>query len=681
MANRLANENSPYLLQHKDNPVDWYPWGSEALERAKAEDKPIFLSIGYAACHWCHVMEHESFEDPEIAALMNAHFINIKVDREERPDLDGIYMSAVQAMTGQGGWPMSLFLTPSGQPFYGGTYYPPVPRYNMPSFRDVLTGITQTWQEKRDDIDKTTSRLTERNQSSLLSAAKTEENLIPEVIKQANMLLAQNYDWQNGGWGRAPKFPQPMTIRYLLQRATTGDRMALDLAKHALKAMARGGMYDVVGGGFARYSVDDFWRVPHFEKMLYDNAQLARVYLYAFMLTRDNFFRRICEETIDFVLAELTDKQGGFYSSLDADSEGEEGKFYIWTLAEIEKILPKEDHEFFIEAYGIQPQGNFERYTVLQRAKTDEELAKKYGQTPEDINDKLESMHTELFNVRSKRIRPATDDKVLLAWNAWMLETLAEAARYLKRSDYLKAAQKNANFLLNALNKDGRLLRSWRAGKALHLAYLEDYAGLIMALLALYQTDHDPRWYQAAATTTEQMLELFMGEYGDLFDTGKDHEQLLTRPREVQDNATPSGNSLAANALIRMAGYTGNGQYADIAQRNLANLQNYLAQYPAGFANWLCAFDFQLSEPQEVAIIGDIQAEDTNALVDVVWQTYQPYLVLAAAESFNKGQMPPLLMDREKIEGKASAYVCRNFVCQLPVNTPQALKELLSLSK
>ncbi|NUM49280.1 MAG: thioredoxin domain-containing protein, partial [Anaerolineales bacterium] len=429
MPNRLAHENSPYLLQHQHNPVDWYPWGSEALERAKREDKPIFLSIGYAACHWCHVMEHESFIDPRTAALMNEHFINIKVDREERPDLDGIYMQAVVAMTGSGGWPMSVFLTPDGVPFYGGTYFPPARRYNMPAFTEVLAAIANTWENDRARALRSGEQLKTHLQQEM-RPLPTAVALSPETAQQAAMGLAQSYDWKNGGWGQAPKFPQPMTIDFLLNRATRGDKFALEIATHALDAMAKGGMYDVVGGGFARYSVDDRWLVPHFEKMLYDNAQLARVYLHAYLITKNAFYRRIVEETLDFVIRELTHPDGGIYSSLDADSEGEEGKFYIWTLEEIRDVL-REEADFFIAAYHVTEGGNFEGHTVLQRALSDEELAEQFALPVEKVTPRLQAAHARLLKRRAGRIRPGTDDKVLTAWNGLMLLAFAEAGRYL----------------------------------------------------------------------------------------------------------------------------------------------------------------------------------------------------------------------------------------------------------
>jgi uncharacterized protein YyaL (SSP411 family) len=497
MPNRLAQENSPYLLQHKDNPVDWYPWGDEALDKAKQQNKPIFLSIGYAACHWCHVMERESFEEPQTAAMMNDNFINIKVDREERPDLDRIYMDAVVALTGQGGWPMSVFLTPSGKPFFGGTYFPPSPRYGMSSFMEVLSQITSLWQQKPDELEESGEKLVQHIRTrSLMPAPDQEAQLDPATLDQAVLKVGQSYDWKHGGWGSAPKFPQPMTILFLLRRASRGDQMALDLATHALDAMSMGGMYDLIGGGFARYSVDNQWLVPHFEKMLYDNAQLARAYLHAYLLTGKPLYRQICEETLDFTLREMTHPAGGFFSSIDADSEGEEGIFYTWRFAELQDLLDEEEFEALSQAYSINEKGNFEGKIVLQHKQKPSERA---GLTPH-----LQSAHQKLFAARSSRIRPATDDKVLTAWNAWMNIAFSEAARYLKRSDYLEVAQRNLTFLLETLYQDGRLLRSWREGKALHNAYLEDYSSLALALLSLYQSDQNANRYQQAVQLIDQ---------------------------------------------------------------------------------------------------------------------------------------------------------------------------------
>ncbi len=671
MPNRLANENSPYLLQHKDNPVDWYPWGPEALHRAKEENKPIFLSIGYAACHWCHVMEHESFENEATAAYMNEHFINIKVDREERPDLDRIYMDAVVAMTQQGGWPMSVFLTPEGKPFYGGTYFPPVPSHGMPSFTQILQSVQQVWEETPEKVYESGQSLTDHLLERGTPPAPGEApQLDPAIPEQAALKLAQSYDRQHGGWGAAPKFPQPMAIRYLLRRAYRGDGMARQTAAHALQAMAKGGMYDLIGGGFARYSVDNQWLVPHFEKMLYDNAQLARAYLHAYLVTGEDYYRQVCEETLDFVLAEMTHPRGGFYSSIDADSEGEEGKFYVWAYDEVAEILDEEELAAFTQAYTLTPGGNFEGQNVFQRKIGLEALA--------EMEDVLAPARQKLYQERAKRVRPATDDKVLTAWNAWMATAFAEAARYLDRPDYLQAAQNNLGFLLKELWVEGNLLRSWRAGKALHRGYLEDYASLALALLALYQSDPNPEWYRHAVTLVEEIFTHFRGEAGNLYDTANDHETLILRPQETQDNATPSGASLAAEAFLQLAAYTGESRYTQAALQAIAPIQEVLTAYPTAFGNWLNALDFALAEVQEVAILGDPADRQTQGLLAAVWAQYRPDLVLAASPVPVPEGSPPLLADRVLVNDQPTAYVCRNFACRLPVNTVEKLREQLA---
>lgn len=679
MPNRLAASNSPYLLQHKDNPVEWYPWGPEALSRAKTEDKPIFLSIGYAACHWCHVMAHESFEDPETAAYMNEHFVNIKVDREERPDLDGIYMESVVALTGSGGWPMSVFLTPDGQPFLGGTYFPPTPRHGLPSFRDVLEHVNNLWHRDRAKIVEAGKQLQKRINHPV-SFPSQPSNLKPETLNQAVMALAQVYDWQGGGWGRAPKFPQPMTIDFLLSRATLGDKLALDMARHALTAMARGGMYDVVGGGFARYSVDDNWLVPHFEKMLYDNAQLARVYLHGYLVTKDERFREVCEHTLNFIQRELRNEQGGFLSSLDADSEGEEGMFYVWPWEEIVSEIGKlELRDLFIAAYGITKEGNFEGNNILQRVKTDDELCKEFNLRPSTLNEKLESARTTLFSARSRRVRPGTDDKVLTSWNALMMIAFAEAGRYLKLDSYVEIARNNADFLLRELNPGDRLLRSWRAGRAEHNAYLEDYAALITGLLALYQSDADARWYAEAEHLAEEMLARFNDAAGGFFDTRDDHEQLITRPKDVQDNATPSGNSLAATALLQLASYSGNGQWRDLAEGMLSGIQATAAHYPTSFAQWLYAAQLAIASGREIALIHNGRPDlKTSGLLDAIWSSWRPFDVVAMSSYPPLVGSPALLTDRPLKDGKATAYVCRNFACNLPVNAAEELSQQLA---
>jgi uncharacterized protein YyaL (SSP411 family) len=677
MTNKLANENSPYLLQHAHNPVEWYPWGDEALQKARQEDKPIFLSIGYAACHWCHVMEHESFENPDTARQMNEHFINIKVDREERPDLDSIYMNAIVAMTGQGGWPMSVFLTPDGEPFWGGTYFPPVHRYNMPAFGEILEAIARLWANDRYKLLESSQEISEylRNASQMPSS---QEELSLEQVKQASQVLAQAYDWEKGGWGGAPKFPQPMSIEYALHQATRGDIFARDIAIHALSAMAQGGMYDVVGGGFARYSTDDSWLVPHFEKMLYDNAQLAGVYLQAFTLTRQAEFKRVCESTLDFVLRELTHPLGGFYSSLDADSEGEEGKYYIWTPQEIRDVLNNPaDLEFIRTAYAFSQAGNFEGSNVLQRALNDTHLAEKFGMNPDEIQARLDRLHKIILAEREKRVRPTTDDKVLVSWNALMLLTFAEAARYLKRADYLQAAVRNADFLLTQLHPDDRLLRAWREGQARHNAYLEDYAALILGLLALYQSDPNPRWYQWASRLTDDMVEYFQDPSGGFFDTRSDHETLFTRPKDLQDNAIPSGNSLATSALLQMAAYSGRGEWRDIAVEALGSIVTVATRHPTAFAKWLSALDFAVGPVVEVAILGNFEDSHTQALIQALWSAPRLRLVVALAEYPPNPASPPLLHERGLLQDQPTAYICQNFLCRQPVNEPAQLLEQL----
>jgi hypothetical protein len=680
MPNQLINENSPYLLQHANNPVDWYPWGEEALNRARTENKPIFLSIGYAACHWCHVMEHESFEDPETAALMNQNFVNIKVDREERPDLDSIYMQATTAMTGSGGWPMSVFLTPDLRPFYAGTYFPPVRGYNMPAFKEVLQSLANVWQEQRDEVDRVGNQVLQHLQPQLLG--KTDETVNSETLEAAAKSLMESYDWGYGGWGSAPKFPQPMAIEFLLRRALTDSpqrEQMLKAATHALNTMSRGGMYDVVGGGFARYSVDNLWRTPHFEKMLYDNAQLALAYLHGFVVTGDIRYRWVCEETLDFILREMTNPQGGFYSSLDADSEGEEGKFYVWTHDELADILGP-DFEFFKTAYGITPQGNWEGKTILQRALDDASLAARFKLDPEALRTRLTEAHIRLLEARSTRVRPGTDDKVLVMWNALALMAFAEAGRYLERKDYLDAAVRNARFLLDNLYVTDRLLRSWRDGQPKHNAYLEDYAGLVLALLALYQSDPDTEWYKMALLLADQMVAHFTDPNGGFFDTRDDHEALLVRPKDIQDNATPSGNALACMALLQLATYGDRGTWRSTAEDMLASITNALLRYPTSFAQWLSAADFAVGPTREVAILGDQNDAGIQDLLRTLWKNYRPRQVTAISAYPPEPGSPALLVDRPLLNNQPTVYVCQGFVCLQPVNSPDEMEAQLATS-
>ncbi len=665
MNNRLQNENSPYLLQHADNPVDWYPWGEEALQKARAEDKPIFLSIGYSACHWCHVMAHESFSDERVAAIMNAHFVNVKVDREERPDLDCIYMNAVVALTGGGGWPMSVFLTPEGVPFYGGTYFPPTPRYGMSAFPQVLAALADAWKNRRGELLAGGQRLLAALEQQSAAPEGGGGELRRETLASACDNLRQQFDELEGGWGDAPKFPQPMALEFLLRyHHATGDEVALRMVDRALEAMARGGMYDQLGGGFHRYSVDERWLVPHFEKMLYDNAQLARVYLHAWQLTGQSFYRAVAQETLDYVLREMTDAGGGFYSAQDADSEGEEGKFFLWTPAEIRDLLGAEA-EAFMAAYGVTEDGNFEGKNILH-------LTADVAQRPA-----LAGARRRLFEARGERVHPALDNKVLTSWNGLMLATLAEAARALERDDYRQAAERNADFLLRELRTtNGRLWHTWRAGQAGVNGYLEDYANLAHGLIELYQTTFDPRWYLAAQELVETMTAHFAASTG-FFDTSDDHETLIVRPRELQDNAAPSGNAMAALALLQLAGLAVEPRYADLAHAVLAPLQPLLARHPLGFGQWLIALDYALSRPREIAVVGDVQAADTRSLLAVCMAGYRPHQVVAVGLDGSATAAVPLLRGRGQVDGRATAYVCVNAVCRLPVNDPAALRASL----
>lgn len=687
MPNHLTNENSPYLLQHANNPVNWYPWGEEALTKARTENKPIFLSIGYAACHWCHVMEHESFEDPETAALMNENFVNIKVDREERPDIDSIYMQAVVAMTGSGGWPMSMFLSPDLKPFYAGTYFPPVRRYNMPSFREILTSLAHAWAEEKDEIEKVCERVAQHLQSQTQTSKPS--MLSKELLESAAKGLVESYDWGYGGWGAAPKFPQAMAVDFLLAHAILSSEPQeakdnqLKLVKHCLDAMARGGMYDVVGGGFSRYSTDNFWRVPHFEKMLYDNALLARVYLHAWQVTGEPRFQRVVTETLDFVIREMMHPDGGFYSSLDADSEGEEGKFYVWTLDEIREAL-KEDSEFFEAAYGITAKGNWDGKTVLQRALDDATLAARFRLNPEAVPDKLAEAHSKLLSARGARIRPGTDDKVLTAWNGLMLAAFAEAARVFGDRDgqllhnrYHLVATRSAEFLLSALRLDGRLRRSWRDGNVTNEVFLEDYAALILGLLELYQTDFDNKWFTSAQELAEEMIQRFSDTAGGFFDTPKDAESLLIRPKDLQDNATPSGNSLACEALLKLAAFTDKGEYRDVAEKSLSLVGQLAMQYPTAFGRWLSAAENALNNGEQIAVLGDAQDERFGTLIKAIRSEYRPGVVVAASAYPPAKDAPALLVERPLLDGRPTAYVCERFVCKQPTADVEMLKRQL----
>ena len=680
MANRLIHETSPYLLQHAHNPVDWYPWGEEALEKAKQEDKPILLSIGYSACHWCHVMERESFENVDIARTMNESFVSIKVDREERPDLDSIYMQAVQALTGQGGWPMTVFLTPQGEPFYGGTYFPPEDRGGMPGFHGVLKAMDEAYRTRRGDVGKATSELVNRLQQT--SRIKSNTDLLTrDVLDEAFLHLASGFDEQNGGFGDAPKFPQPMIYDFLLRyQHSTNNEKALQMLNLSLEKMALGGMYDQLGGGFHRYSTDSYWLVPHFEKMLYDNALLSRLYLHAFQATGHDLYLRIVQETLDYVLREMTDEEGGFYSSQDADSEGEEGKFFVWTPKEVEEALGKEDAHIFNAYYDVTSVGNFEGKNILNVPRDAETVTDELDVTPEHLEEVLQRGKKALLEVRERRVPPARDDKILTAWNGLMLRSFAEAAAVLQREDYRNAAIANATFITRDLQKEGRLLRTYRDGQAKLKGYLEDYSFLADGLMAVYELTFDQRWLDEARRLVDNMVDLFWEEDEEVFyDTGKDHEALLVRPRELFDNAIPSGSSVAAEVLLRMALLTGEEEYRRKATATLHSMGPLLSQYASGMGRWLAALDFYLHQPKEVAIVGSLESRETKALLEVVHNLYLPNKVVVGMEEDDPmGSNPlPLLRFRTKVQGAPTAYVCENYVCQLPVTDPEDLAQQL----
>jgi uncharacterized protein len=662
--NRLATETSPYLLQHAHNPVDWRPWGPDALARAKLLDKPIFLSVGYAACHWCHVMERESFEDEATARYLNDRFIPIKVDREERPEIDQIYMAAVQAMTGQGGWPMSVFLTPDGRPFFGGTYYPNEPRHGMPSFRQVLEGVDRAWREERSEIEAAGLRLV----SALVDQQRVPSGGEPskDIFEQAELALIQTFDAKNGSWGGAPKFPQPMTIEFLLRRLAVGDERPADMVRFTLTKMANGGIRDQLGGGFHRYATDAIWLVPHFEQMLYDNAQLARVYLHAWQQFGDDRFREVTEGVLDYMARELTTADGAFAASQDADTEGVEGKTFTWTAAEIRELLG-EDGDAFMAAYGVTDAGNWEDTNILSRL------------TPpgdEAAERRLADSRARLLAARAKRAQPARDDKALAAWNGLAIAAFAEASRLQNGEFYVAIAQRAAEAVLRGLRTpDGRLKRSWKDDRATADGVLEDYANLADGLLSLYEATFDDRWFTIARELADVMLAHFADPDRGFFDTADDHERLVTRPKDVQDNAVPSGNSMAALVLLRLAALTGEGSYGSAAERALRLVVAFVARYPTGFANWLCAMDFALADVVELAIVGPPGNPDLERLIAPAREGYRPNQVIAVGDPATS--VVPLLGGRFAMDGRPTAYVCRNFACRQPVTEPEALAALL----
>lgn len=677
MSNHLAGATSPYLLAHAANPVEWYPWGNEALARARREDKPIFLSIGYAACHWCHVMAHESFEDPEIAAFMNDYFVSIKVDREERPDLDTIYMDAVVAMTGGGGWPLSAFLTPEGDPFFGGTYFPPTPRGRMPSFRQVLEGVAELWASDRARAQSAGSELRVRLAGDALGFQAGSAELDGSVEGLAAERLFATYDWANGGWGGAPKFPQAMAVEFLLFKAVlTSDPLARDMATHGLGKMADGGIFDHLGGGFARYSVDSHWEIPHFEKMLYDNALLAGTYLHAWQATRQDRLLRVHRSILTFLLEEMRSSAGGFYASIDADSEGEEGRFYTWERQTIQSELESQDnYDLFAVAFGLDGDPNFDGKYVLHRAVGDRQLADRFGLTETQVAEGLDESRHRLLEIRQQRIRPAVDDKVIAAWNGYVLRTLAQSARALDDQTCLAAALSLADFLQTQMWHEGRLLRSWRQGQVSQEGYLEDYAALGLGCLSLYESTFDSRWYEFALQLAHAILDRFSDSHGGFFDTSEDNAGLIIRPKSHQDSPTPSGGAQAAELLLRLSSLSNDQEgFFEPAARTLAAMQSLMVQHPGSYAAWLCDLSLAVRSACQLAILGPIDAKGFGELRAVADQPYLPTLALAGGSTGEGKIHPPLLDDRQAVGGLPTAYLCRDFVCLKPTSDPAELE-------
>jgi uncharacterized protein YyaL (SSP411 family) len=679
--NHLKGENSPYLLQHVNNPVDWYPWGPEALERAREEGKPIFVSIGYAACHWCHVMERESFEDPVIANFLNQNFVSIKVDREERPDIDEIYMNAVQLMTGGGGWPLTAFLTPDLEPFFTGTYFPPHDLHGRPGFLTLLHGIHKAWNEKREEVVRSAAELT--GHLGRIADAGGEagpERKIDESLQLAAVAdLTRRFDARWGGFGGAPKFPPDGALALLLrEHLRSGEPIPLQIVEKTLDAMALGGMYDHVGGGFARYSVDDRWLVPHFEKMLYNQALLVPLYLDAWKLTKKPLYRRVVEETLSFVRRELTDAKGGFHSSLDADSEGVEGKFYVWDPDEVRSVLGTSEAELFCAVYDVTEEGNFEGHSIPNLiAASMEEQASNRGLDAEELVDRMRDARAALLAARGSRVRPATDDKVLTSWNGLMISAFARAHQSFGHDADLQAAREAADFARSTLMRDDRLLVSYRNGQAKLNGYLDDYAFFGRALLDLYETCFDPDYLFDAERLARALIGHFEDPgHGGFFFVSDDHERLLTRNRSLHDGALPSGAGVAAEFLLRLATHLDDAAFRDSASRALESYQPLVSRSPAAFVSTLIGADLARGPMTEVALVGDLEDPAARELLAVVHESPRPRLALAAGPCPVQRRLP-LLADRDPVDGRASVYVCRNYACQAPTSDPEELRRQL----
>jgi len=680
-ANRLAGETSPYLLQHAHNPVDWYPWGDEAFDRANSEDKPVFLSVGYSACHWCHVMERESFESDAIAAVLNERFISIKVDREERPDVDQIYMTAVQALTQRGGWPMSVFLTPGREPFFGGTYWPPDSRMGMRGFKEILQLIDEAWRTRRDDVTRSAASLTQAV-GQMASAGFDESELSEQTLENAIRSILSVFDERYGGFGRAPKFPHPMDLRLLIRCGQRfGAPAAMNAARFTLDRMAAGGIYDHLGGGFHRYSTDARWLVPHFEKMLYDNALLVPAYLDLWLAERRPDDVRVVRETLDYTLREMTAPEGAFYSTQDADSEGEEGKFFVWTINEIESILGRDETRIFAAAYDVSPDGNWEGHTILNRPRPIEEVALATGLAVGDLEKRLEDDRRRLFEIRAGRITPGRDDKVLTSWNGLMISAMAQAGRLLGDRSYTDAAVRAAEFLATTVrDADGRLLHTFKDGRARFAAYLDDYACLIDGLVDVHQATQDSRWLEDAVRLAGIMMSDFPdAEEGGFYYTASHHERLITRVKDSQDNATPSGNGVAATALFRLAAITGDTRLEEAATRTLQTLSGLMTQHPRTAGQSLLALEFALG-PQPIVVIlqGENSDEAARMQASLADAPHPSPLVLVVSESGRlQGTLKAALEGKQAINGRTTAYLCERGTCFEPLTDARALRAFI----
>jgi uncharacterized protein YyaL (SSP411 family) len=674
--NHLIEETSPYLVQHAHNPVEWFAWGDAAFEKARDEDKPILLSIGYSACHWCHVMERESFENEETAALMNEHFVNIKVDLEERPDVDQIYMNFVQITTGSGGYPLNVFLTAEKLPFFGGTYFPPISRHRMPSFQQILTSIADAWTNQRDEILHSASEvISEIERVGLTDSANV--NLSMQLLDDAFQKFERAFDRVNGGFGGAPKFPPAMSLEFLLRYYyRTKNAAALEMAEKTCMEMANGGIYDQLGGGFHRYSVDAVWLVPHFEKMLYDNAQLTRNYLHLFQITKNEFYKRIAVEMLEYVKREMTDSNGGFYTAQDADSEGVEGKFFVWKPEEVVEILGVEDARIFNFVFDVTENGNFEDGNILNVRSSPEIAAQQLGIGLEKLGEILDRSRKLLFEVRESRVKPFRDEKILTAWNGLMLATFAESAAILESKECLQIARKNADFILGNLQKDGYLLRTFKDGRGKLNAYLEDYANFADGLIELFQVSGEAKYLAEAKRLADLMIAEFWDESnGGFYFTASNHENLPVRSKDFYDNATPSGNSVAADVLLKLAKLLGNVTYENYAVTILRSVAAQIKKYPQAFGRLLSALEFYLNPTKEIVVLG----EKGNELEREIWREFIPNkVVVLSAKANENDELIPLLRGRKLIDGKPTVYVCENFVCQKPVVNVEGMRKQIN---